>query len=54
MTTIFWTPTKESYIGLSQFYCSHPDFVKFYDEIHPKLLNFLVDAMKVFAEKQLC
>lgn len=53
MTTIFWTPTKESYIGLGQFYCSHPDFVKFYDEIHPKLLNFLVAAMKIFAEKNL-
>lgn len=53
MTTIFWTPTKESYIGLSQFYGSHPDFVKFYDEIHPKLLAFLTAAMKVFAEKKL-
>lgn len=53
MTTIFWTPTKESYIGLSQFYCSHPDFVKFYDGIHPKLLKFLVEAMKVFAEREL-
>ena len=53
MTTIFWTPTKESYIGLSQLYCSHPDFVKFYEAIHPKLLNFLVAAMKIFAEKEL-
>lgn len=53
LTTIFWTPTKESYIGLSQLYCSHPDFVKFYDEIHPELLNFLVKAMKIFAEREL-
>ncbi len=53
MTTIFWTPTKDSYIGLSHFYCSHPDFVKFYDEIDPKLLNFLVEAIKIFAEKTL-
>lgn len=53
MTTIFWTPTKESYIGLGQFYSSHPDFVTFYGEIHPKLLNFLVEAMKIFAEREL-
>jgi DNA-binding transcriptional MerR regulator len=53
MTTAFWTPTRETYIGLSQLYCSHPDFVKFYDEIHPKLLRFLVEAMKIFAEHEL-
>jgi hypothetical protein len=53
MTTIFWTPTRETYIGLSQLYASHPDFVKFYDDIHPKLLPFLMEAMKVFAEKNL-
>lgn len=53
MTKIFWTPTRETYIGLSQLYVSHPDFVKFYDDIHPKLLTFLMEAMKIFAEKEL-
>lgn len=53
MTKTFWTPNKESYIGLSQLYCSHPDFVKFYDKIHPKLLMFLVEAMKIYSEKNL-
>lgn len=53
LTTVFWTPTKESYIGLSQFYLSHPDFLKFYEGIHPKLLEFLVAAMKVYAEREL-
>ncbi len=53
MTTIFWTPTRETYIGLSQLYCSHPDFVKFYEEIHPDLLAYLVTAMKVYAETAL-
>lgn len=48
-----WTPTKETYIGLSQLYASHPDFVKFYDDIHPELLKFLMEAMKVFAENNL-
>lgn len=53
MTTMFWTPTRESYIGLSQLYCSHPDFVEFYANIHPELLNYLTAAMKIFAEKEL-
>lgn len=53
MTKIFWTPNRESYIGLSELYCSHPDFVKFYEDIHPKLLKFLMEAMKIFAEKNL-
>lgn len=53
MTTIFWIPTRESYIGLSQLYASHPDFVKFYNDIHPKLLSFLTEAMKIFAEREL-
>ncbi len=53
LTSNFWTPTKESYLGLGQLYGSHPDFVKFYYDIHPKLLSFLVEAMKVFAEREL-
>jgi DNA-binding transcriptional MerR regulator len=53
MTSQFWKPTRETYIGLSQFYTSHPDFVKFYDDIHPKLLKFLMEAMKIFAENEL-
>ncbi len=53
MTKQFWTPTKETYIGLSELYQSHPDFVAFYDAIHPDLLNFLMAAMKIYAENSL-
>lgn len=53
MVTTFWTPTRETYIGLSELYCSHPDFVKFYNDIHPQLLPFLMTAMKYFAEHEL-
>ena len=53
MTTIFWMPTRETYIGLSQLYSSHPDFVKFYNDLHPKLLKFLTEAMKIYAEREL-
>lgn len=50
---VFWTPTKETYIGLTQLYASHPDFVKFYGDIHPELLDFLSNAMKVYANNNL-
>lgn len=53
LTKSFWIPTRETYIGLSQLYASHPDFVKFYEAIHPELLPFLMAAMKIFAETQL-
>lgn len=53
MTTELWTPTRKSYINLGKLYASDPAFVKFYDDIHPKLLPFLSKAMKIFAENKL-
>lgn len=53
LTCVFWSPTKESYVGLSQLYASHPDFIKFYDDMHPQLLPFLMEAMKIFAKQNL-
>ncbi|STX51234.1 transcriptional regulator SkgA, mercury resistanc [Legionella busanensis] len=47
----FWIPTQESYIGLSQMYLEHKDFKYFYENIHPKLLNFLTEAMTIYANK---
>ncbi|MGQ3889483.1 MerR family transcriptional regulator [Legionella sp. CNM-1927-20] len=49
----FWTPTQESYIGLSQMYLEHTDFKQFYENIHPKLLDFLIAGMTIYANKVL-
>lgn len=49
----FWTPTKESYIGLGQMYLNHTDFRDFYNAYHPKLVEYLVEAMKIYAERKL-
>ena len=49
----FWTPNRVSYIGLGDSYCGHSDFRKMYDDIHPKLAEYLAEAMKVFAECEL-
>ena len=47
-----WTPTRASYIGLTDLYQT-PEFRKFYDDRHPQLLEFMVKAMKIFAEQEL-
>lgn len=44
-----WTPTKEKYLGLAELY-QQPEFRKFYDSRHPKLLDFMLKAMRVFVE----
>lgn len=47
-----WTPTHTSYLGLTELYQT-PEFRKFYDTRHPKLLEFMIEAMKIFAEHEL-
>lgn len=49
----FWIPTRESYIGLGQLYLDHKDFKDFYDAYDPGLVEFLVEAMKIFANREL-
>lgn len=49
----FWTPTKETYIGLGKMYLDHPDFREFYNKYHPNLVEYLVEAMQIFAEREL-
>lgn len=49
----FWTPNRESYIGLGKNYCEHPDFRKVFDGFHPKLAEYLAEAMKIYAEREL-
>ncbi len=49
---IFWTPTKESYVGLGQLYQT-PEFRVFYDSRHPDLLVFMIEAMMIFAAREL-
>ena len=50
---IFWTPTKESYTGLAQMYLDHPDYRAFYNRYHPDLVEYLVEAMRVYVQQKL-
>lgn len=52
-TLQFWTPSRDTYITLSQMYSANRDFEAFYDSLHPSLLNFLQQAMKIYAENNL-
>lgn len=51
----YWTPNKESYIGLGMCYTEFEWKKAFesYDSEHPKLAKFLAEGMKVFAMKEL-
>lgn len=49
----FYTPTKEIYLGLGALYLENPDFKKMLDAYHLDLAEFLVGAMKIFAEREL-
>ncbi|BCZ97719.1 MerR family transcriptional regulator [Legionella pneumophila serogroup 1] len=51
-TWVGWNPTKEGYIGLSQRYLT-PEFRKFYEQLHPELVDFIVEAMSLYANKNL-
>ena len=48
----FWTPTKESYTGHGQF-IADSDLRKAYEAYHPRLPEFIAEAIQVFANKEL-
>lgn len=49
----FWTPNRATYKGLGQMYLDHPDYRIFYNRYHPDLVEFLVEAMNIFADQKL-
>jgi len=49
----FYTPTQEIYLGLAQMYVDHPDFRKMFDAFHPKLAEFIAEAMKTYADRKM-
>lgn len=51
----YWTPDRESYIGLGQGYTGFEwkNAFETYDSEHPKFAQFLAEAMEVFANSKL-
>jgi DNA-binding transcriptional MerR regulator len=49
----FWTPNRDSYGGLAQTYAETHDFRVQFDADHPRLAEFLRDAMDTYARARL-
>ncbi len=47
------TPARDAYIGLGQLYLDHPDFRARYEAVGPGLTEYLAEAMRSFAEREL-
>ena len=45
--------TKEVYKAMAELYAEHPEFRKQLDPFHPELAEFMAQAMKVFADREL-
>ena len=52
---VMWSrrPSREAYAGLGQLYTDHPDFHARYEAIQPGLAEYLAEAMRSFAEREL-
>lgn len=46
----FYTPSKEAYIGMALFYHENENMMKFHNTYHPNMIDFLGDAMYVYAD----
>lgn len=49
----FYTPSKEAYIGMSIFYNENEDMKKFHNSYHPKMVDYLGDAIVHYASNHL-
>ena len=46
----FWTPNKDQLLGLADLYNDDPRFRKNFDKIHPKLAEFVRDAVSFYVQ----
>jgi hypothetical protein len=53
ITSRFYLPSKEAYIGLSLFYDENTEMKSFHNAYHPKMVAFLGEAMYVYAQNNL-
>lgn len=53
MISQFYDVSKEVYLGLADFYANYPDFKNFFEAYHPKMLTFVLGAIKFYASHNL-
>lgn len=46
----FYTPSREAYVGMSLFYAEDGAMKAFHDSYHPRMVEFMGAAIRVFAE----
>lgn len=49
----FYELTREVYVGLAGLYAEHPDFKKFFDAYHLKMIPYIQEAIKCYAQRNL-
>jgi DNA-binding transcriptional MerR regulator len=47
----FWTPNREQLLALAHGYNEDPKFKSNFDKMHPKLAEFMLEAVKVYVER---
>jgi hypothetical protein len=53
VTSLFWTPTRQTYLGLAQTYQHDERFALNIGDGDPVLVTYLCDAMTVYAQARL-
>ena len=48
----FWTPRLDQLVPLASHYGDDPRFKANFDQIHPDLADFMLEAVKIYVEKQ--
>ena len=51
--SVFWTPTKDAYIGLGAMYVTDERFTQNYDKYAPGCAAFMAEAMQIYAQENL-
>jgi hypothetical protein len=49
----FYAPSKQAYIGMSLFYSENQDMKDFHNTYDPKMVEFLAEAMPIYAHEHL-
>ena len=49
----FYPPSREAYIGLGLFYQDNPDMKAYHNAYHPKMVDFLGEAIYAYAQRNL-
>jgi TipAS antibiotic-recognition domain len=49
----FYAPSKQAYIGMSLFYSENQDMKDFHNAYDPKMVEFLAEAMPIYAHEHL-